>query len=366
MTIHIVQPLIPHYRVSLFKGLQKLMPCIFYSGFSSEVGMSESLDSLNDNCTIRLYPLGLKWQKNLLSISFSKGDVLVVCGDIRFISNYPLMLKAKLRGVKVVWWGQVWSAGTSKVSFWIRIFISRIFANRFLAYTSRELTKIPFFLFSKKQLFATENAIDDNAVQKAKAIFTNEKLIAFRAEKGLINKKIILFCGRITEKVDMKFALDVMQKLFTQSDLYVFAIIGSGDQMYDLQEYGRTLGCDQRIFWIGAVFGEENLAPWFLSSSVFFYPGSIGLSITHAFHYALPIVTHGDISKHMPEIAALEIGGNGNVYDIGDVDGAVSALSGILENDELQKQYGKHALHTARAKYSMDAMVNNFYKAVTF
>ena len=94
MIVHVVQPLIPHYRVPLFQGVQKRISCLFYSDRSSENGMSESLESLKDNYKIRLYPLGLKWQKNLLNISFTKGDVLVVCGDIRFISNYTLMLKA--------------------------------------------------------------------------------------------------------------------------------------------------------------------------------------------------------------------------------------------------------------------------------
>ena len=62
------------------------------------------------------------------------------------------------------------------------------------------------------------------------------------------------------------------------------------------------------IRWLGALYEQEVMAPWFLSAKVFVYPGYIGLSIMHAMGYGLPVITHDNMDNQSPEVAALRNG----------------------------------------------------------
>jgi hypothetical protein len=47
----------------------------------------------------------LFWQSNL-DVPLARGDILIINGNPRFLSNYPLWARARMMGIPVVWWGQ--------------------------------------------------------------------------------------------------------------------------------------------------------------------------------------------------------------------------------------------------------------------
>jgi len=364
--IHIVQPCIPHYRIALFKGLLANKNCKFYIDQSITGTIPEQINKKCVDCRIQMLPLGFKWQKNINSITLNQDDVLVICGDIHYLSNIVLSIRAKLSGARVVWWGQVWSAKSSRLSTLLRLFYSKLLSHRFLAYTQIEIKLIPNFLFHRKNLFYTNNALDDTIIKSAIDKHPFKRINSFKEKHDLTNRKVILFCGRITAKVDIKFALDTIKVLSKREPEITFVIIGTGPGDSQLKKYANSIGIKNNIKWVGELVDEDKLAPWFLSSSVFFYPGSIGLSIIHAFNYGLPLVTHCNTTKHMPEIAAFKNKINGECYKENSLESAASALESIISNMKTREQYSKQSKLTVSTEFSMSKMIRSFTDAVSF
>ncbi|NLB64071.1 MAG: glycosyltransferase family 4 protein [Fibrobacter sp.] len=364
--IHIVTPSEPVYREHLFNKLHSELKCNFYSGnrFDGTKVVKPKLSRKEYNSLS--FAKVFLWQKGLSQIKLNKKDVLVIVGNIKYLSNIPLVLRAKLKGVKIVWWGQVWSAGTTMPKMFLRVAFARLVSNHFLTYTDKEIEKVPKWLYPRRRMFATNNAMNDIAVNEAKKNWGAERLNKFKVEKSLENKKVVLFCGRLTNKVDMPFALRVIKQISTVEPRILFVVVGDGPNLEELKQQSKELNLESNITWIGSIYDENYLAPWFLSSDVLFYPGAIGLSLTHAFHYQLPVLTHDKIENHMPEIAALEVGKNGEVYKKDNLNSAAEVLSNMLADKEKLQKMGEHGQAMVKAKYSMESMVENFIKAVTF
>ena len=83
----------------------------------------------------------------------------------------------------------------------------------------------------------------------------------------------------------------------------------------NLKQKAKQLGVDNNIIWLGAIYEQESLAPWFLYSKALIHPGAIGLSLLHSMGYGLPVLTHSNLDMHMPEIAAFKEGMNGLFFD---------------------------------------------------
>ena len=141
--IIIVQPALAAYREMFFERL--------YSHFQSKLSVyASSMDELSsiENKDIKYSWLtklrkmkqvipGLDWQPNVLDIKLRRGDILVLSGQPRTITNSILFLKAKLSGVKVIWWGHHMSSTSKAWRARIR-FLLMSFMDVCLFYTDKE------------------------------------------------------------------------------------------------------------------------------------------------------------------------------------------------------------------------------------
>lgn len=123
-------------------------------------------------------------------------------------------------------------------------------------------------------------------------------------------------------------------------------------------------GVSDNVRWCGALYGDDQVAPWFLSAAAFVFPGPIGLSLLHAFAYGLPVVTHGDPAFHGPEFLALRSGWSGLVFRRGDAHDLAAKLQLLLEDTPMRLEIHQNALKTVRENYSLEAMIDRFVRAV--
>ena len=114
----------------------------------------------------------------------------------------------------------------------------------------------------------------------------------------------------------------------------------------------------------GPIYEEQQLAAYFLSSSVFCYPENIGLSILHAMGYGLPVVTSDKVEAQNPEIEALVDGYNGRFYPHGDVAKLADTLVELLTDSHLCASLGANALRTVAERFSLENMVSGFEQAI--
>ena len=361
--VQIVQPIVPHYRVPFFSMLAARRDIKIFLDTSDALPGDSSIvpATLPAPVSVTTHKcrsiLGGRffWQERIrLNPELQKGDVLVVNGNPRFLSNFPLILDAKRRGIGTVWWGQGWGAESRPFRAAIRRRLMRL-ADVLLLYTDREVGEFTKLGFSEDRVFAINNTIDQAPIGEARAAWDSNRLSEFREANQLYGKKLLLFCGRLTRKAHLELALEAVSHLARYGQ-YELAIIGDGDEAVGLRKLARQLEVDQRTRWLGPMIEQSRLAPWFLSADCFVYPGAIGLSLLHAFGYGLPVITHSTLRRQMPEIAALEHLKNGYLFKENDVFKLVEGVRYICEDSVRRHQLSEAATRTA-AKYSIEHMV---------
>jgi glycosyltransferase involved in cell wall biosynthesis len=370
--VDIYQPFLTHYREAFYRQLahsEKLHFHIHTGSLPPAHSWLKSADCSNFSGitlvpNIRL-PFGqCIWQKGLkLQLSSGRGDVIVIYGGPRMLSNFPLIWKARCRGIAIVWWGHGWSATSKPWRAWIRRFLMRRLADVFLLYTDREVDDFKKMGFPSNRLFATNNTIDQEPIRQAILKWPESRLVEFRKEQGYDEKtSILLFCSQIGKKTELEVALRALATPGLKKAVLV--IIGDGPFRSQYERAAVELGVADRVRWLGAMYDEDALAPWFLSARCFVYPGAIGLSLLHAFGYGLPVVTHGEMKHQMPEIAALRDGQNGLLFEHGNSDDLAQKAASLISDTQLHRQMSVNAKHTVETTFTIQGMVKRFEDAV--
>lgn len=359
----LIQPELPHYRLHFFESLAGSLNGdlrILSGDISDEHGLLD----------IALHPiwklkgLPLFWQAGLgLPEHFGPGDVLVLSGNPRYVSNYPIWLRAKKLGGAVVWWGHGWSAGSHGMQSWLRRQIMRL-ADVVLLYTDKEREEFCKMGFSSDRIFATNNTIDTEAVRRAESFWPPNRLKAFQEHNGIQGKSLLLYCGRLTAKAELESCIEAMPRILQLAPRTELVVVGDGEQLHRLRLKAENLAVSGRIRWLGSIREETELAPWFMSALAFVYPGAIGLSLQHAFAYGLPVVTHDDEEKHMPEFAALTPGQNGLTFRRGHPECLAATIVDVISDSEMRSRLSLRAKGTIESEYNVENMVSRFVTAV--
>ena len=370
MKAFIVQPTVPHYRTEFFSGIARrlggqltLMASPHIPGGPSSVPARDLGDMryAPDHTLSSWRGDKLYWQSGLNIQGASAGDVLLVPGNPRFLSVYPLLIKARARGMGIIVQGHGWSSSSRPWLARIRHLLWR-FADVALLYTDEEREQFIANGFAPDRVFATNNTMGTQAIEQARAHWTPDRLET-GAGRVRPSGHQILFCGRLTAKAELQVLLDALAALKQRGQSVQLVIIGGGDQESALKDRAVSLGLAQQITWLGPIHDEMQLAPWFLQSDVFVYPGAIGLSLLHAFNYGLPVVTHDQLKQHNPEISALEPGRSGALFAKGNSAALADTLEGLLNNESLRADMSARAKHTIKTRFHTTIMVDRFMAA---
>lgn len=356
--IRIFQPVVQEYRVALHEGLADRYGDRIEIWASSRRGsdVSVPLKKMRYDYSHKFFKFGpLVWQKGFSLKGLCRGDVIVVCGDIHQVSSLWIALKARIKGIKVVWWGHHKSASPKELNIKIRLWIAKYLADIMLCYTDAGIKYLVERGFDNSRVFATGNTIDLDAVEAAAKKWNGERKFGHR--------KTLLFCGVLREKVKVNVLLQAL-KLLKNKEIDVHCVlIGGGEKEDEWKRLSHELNLDEMLTWVGELRGQDNLAPWFLSADLFVYPGSIGLSIIHAFSYGLPVVLNDNVNNHGPEYEAFRPGINGWNFEEDNADDMASQIEKALLIPNFKK-YGEFGKKYVFENYSMARMIERMAKAI--
>jgi len=302
---------------------------------------------------------GLVWQQLPLRHLWHEYDAYVFYGNPRVLSNVLWATLFRLLGRRVVIRGQAHSAGANAVTEWVRLLWWRLF-DAILVYTDREAALLMEHGFAGKRVVGLNNGLDQQEIERAKAAWPEEALATWQAVRDLAGRPVLLSVSRLVPEKHFEFVLDALSRLVQQFPNLVWCVVGDGSARADLESRAGELGLDEHVRWLGAIYEERDLAPWFLSSWALVHPGGIGLTLLHAFGYGIPVVVHDNVEDHWPEIAAFECGRHGLSFSEGDVDAFCAAVSTLLTDENLRTQLGRNALQVAQVEYNTDVMSERF------
>ncbi|WP_299256766.1 glycosyltransferase [uncultured Kushneria sp.] len=343
----IIQPAIPLYRVPFFERLRE---STVFKIIASNMDENDVV-SRTDNTSFESVILddvkkikGVVFQRGVLKyiLQLQRGDVLVINGNPRYIVNVLAAMLVKLKGVKIIWWGQVWSANTTNNSFRVKRWVMRFF-NAVLVYNDQEASLLKKYLGDK--VFSINNGINNKDI----SILRKEYDVSARAGN-------VLYIGRLTEKSNFSFLIEALDRVSN----ITLHVIGNSTNREDIYKPDSNV----KVIFHGELNDENKISNVANKCLFFIYPGAVGLSLLHAFNYGLPALIHNKKHKHMPEANLFEERVNGVSFQCDDISDLASKIMSLNNHEYDLGRMSINAISACENDYNTEAMVGRFLGAI--
>lgn len=367
----IQQPALPRYRVPVFRRLAQRPGIdlhVVYGSAPDAPVVAEPEGFRGSSWPIRSFLGGrLLWHTaGWAYASRRRADVLVLSWNVRFVSLVPTLLRAKFNGVKTILWGHGYSKRETGWRLRFRDTVTAL-ADGVLFYNSGAAQRfIERTGGDPRRAHVAPNSLDQAPIREARDSWLGrpEDLANFRAANHLNAGPVILFVSRLLPENRLDLLLEAVTRLRTEFPTVQVVLIGQGDAAEPLRRLADTLGIGDRVRFVGPLYGEMELAPWFLTADVFCYPANAGLSILHAFGYGLPVVTSDRSRSHGPEIEALRPGENGFTYRDDDPQALGAVLRQLFLHPATREHLSRGAMATVNECFTLERMVDGMAGAI--
>jgi glycosyltransferase involved in cell wall biosynthesis len=367
--VTIVQHRLLHYRVELFENIRSYLAGKNIHLHLVHGGASLTESKRKDEAAIpwaskiknRFLTIGgvdLIWQS--LPPVVNSCDLLILMQENRILSNYPQILKRKLTGSKIGYWGHGKNLQSTKPSGfkenWKKKWLTSV--DWWFAYTTSTVDYLVEQSFPADNITCLNNAIDVNRFKGELAAITDEQLAAVKDELGIEENALVgIFCGSLyaEKRLDLMLeAIDIIKNSIT--NFYV-VVIGDGPDANFLHKAALSRPW---LTLVGVKKGAEK-ALYYQLATVVLNPGLVGLHILDSFCAGVPMVTTVD-ALHSPEYDYLQDGINGLVTT-GTSQAYANSIIELLA-DEKKLNEMKLAASRDSEKYTVEAMAANFSEGI--
>jgi glycosyltransferase involved in cell wall biosynthesis len=372
MRLLVLQPALAHYRLPFFGRLgQRVEALTVLYGDSRLPGEPEGLPVTIDGVTTlaashrRVGPM--LWMPALFQQSArALHDVVVFSWNSRYLHLPLAMIRARRAGIGIALWGHGYSirddAGPRRT---YRHLLARL-ADALIVYNHRAAADLERAGIPREHIAVARNTIDISRIEEAERSWVASPggIEAVRKRLSLGAAPIALHVSRLGSAPRLRTLMETWAHVAAKVPDAKLVIVGDGPARDELtSEIGRR-GLRDSVVCVGAVYGEDAIAPLFLMARVLLHPVKIGLGLNHAMAYGVPVVTFDGPTQHSPEFEALQHGANGLLAPWGDVEGLADLAARLLQHQELASRLGAGARRTMREEYRLERMVDGFLGGV--
>lgn len=286
-------------------------------------------------------------------------DVIFIEGNPRNLSHAFFATYLRLRRHKVILWTMAHSYRSNLRLERIRLTWSRIF-KYLLVYNDDEVDFLRKKGFKKNIIVGMNNGLDQREIDSIVNQWTISRLSNWQQENCLEKRTLILSCARLVSKNKFNEVVSALPLIIKRYPNILWCIIGDGPEKIKLQDLVISNNLENHVRFVGGLYDEHQLAPWFLSSQLFIHPVAVGLSLLHAFGYGLPVIISNDKKKHGPEFAAFQEKLSGYTYEEGDIEELSQSIIKLLDNPLERAKMKSYNQKVAREKFNNDVMVERF------
>lgn len=288
-------------------------------------------------------------------------DLLIFTQENSILSNYVHLIKRRLGGPKVAYWGHGVNfqsdAPAGLRERWKRLWLNQV--DWWFAYTELTVEHLLRAGFPRAHITCLNNAVDTQGFKRELAAVTDAALMRLRETHAIqANTSVGLFCGSLYPDKRLDLLLSAAELVRKQRPDFVLAIMGDGPSAPWL----RTRA--EKLTWVkilSSLRGEPKAA-WFRLADISLNPGAAGLIVLDSFAAGLPMITITS-ARHGPEIAYLIHGENSLIVGDSPQTYADTILS-LLSDKAERKRLGANAL-AASALYTVENMARNFAEGVS-
>ena len=374
LRVTLQQPALPKYRLPVFRELAERPGIDLTLLYGEDEGVPNVEPAGFRGRPVPHHHLGVGRRRpfvwcpaQLRAADPDHADVLVMLWNTRWLTLPLALRRARRAGIRTVVWGHGYSKDEAPWRARLRrrvadaadgvLFYSRTVADRYAADG-----------FPAHKVFVAPNSLDQAPIAAARAAWEGDprRLEVFREEHGVaVDEESLLFVSRFDPANGLDVLVRAVAQLAPDRPRLRLNLVGKGEpEAGRIRGLCEELGVSDRVRFLGPIYDEEELAPWFLTASAFVYPQNVGLSLLHAFGYGLPVVTSDDIASHNPEVEALEDHVNGRFYRHGDPAALAACLAGLLDDEPARHRMGEAASAAVRDRYNVARMVDGFEAAI--
>jgi glycosyltransferase involved in cell wall biosynthesis len=170
---------------------------------------------------------------------------------------------------------------------------------------------------------------------------------------ALVDKKILLFAGRVTKEKNIVFLLDILPSLIEKHKDILLVIVGDGLEREELVSICKERSLSDYCLFTG-YFDRRDLGLMYHLSRVFVFPSlteTQGLVTLEAMYSGIPVVAIGSMGTIM-----VMGGDNGGFMVKNDKDEFSTRVLQLLDNEELYKQKAEEAKQHSKS-WMVDTLV---------
>lgn len=303
------------------------------------------------------------WQCLPFYSLFTKYDLVIVDGNPRQLSHMVLATLLRFSGKKVVLWTMAHSFRGISLTENIRLVWTRIFKYIFV-YTDAEVEFLREKGFKKQFIIGMNNGLNQRKIDDLVSDWSPSKLEKWRDGNNLKGKLLLLSCARLDPKNKFDLIVHALPIMVEKYPNLIWCIIGKGVEEVRLRELVNEKGLMNHVRFLGEIYDESLLSPWFLSSEILIHPAAVGLSLLHSFGYGLPVITNGNKALHGPEYAAFESGKTGSNYIENNFNDLASVTIKLLEDSDGRNRMKSHTRKIVHEQYNSEIMIQRFMEIV--
>jgi glycosyltransferase involved in cell wall biosynthesis len=272
---------------------------------------------------------------------------------------WPLVHWLKVARIPVIFWTKTRNLDDADNVFKNALFnyVMRL-CDGLILYTEPLIVNVP--RSSRGKAFAANNTINSEdfpEITESKEEIKRE--FGFPVQHF---RKIVLFAGRIGEEGNRK-KVDHLIEIFRElrgKDIGL-VIVGSG-----LPECFKQRLNPKNSVYLGEVHDPENreISRIFKMADICSIPGHVGLGLTQAMHWGLPVITEEGLQP--PEIFYLKSGRNGFIVPENDVTALKEKILYLAGNETALAEFSRNARDDIRRHGSIEGMFQAFLNCVNY
>ncbi|MBU6414329.1 MAG: glycosyltransferase family 4 protein [Planctomycetes bacterium] len=367
--VALMQPSLPHYRLAAYAELASRPTLDFTLHYSTRQDIRNSepkgFKAVHKAVTWNWRSSTLLWHQDDLRVARSRRfDVVIYPWTTRQMSLLPAIMAARRAGVGVVLWGQGVSKFENAARLSLRLWLARR-ADAVVTYNRAVAENLVRLGFPREDVFAAVNSLDQRETTYWREECRRDTVrVRHFKETNRLKDKTVLFVSRLHYPNRIDVLIEAAALLAPQMPDLRVVLVGAGEARESLEALVRRKNLDSICTFTGALYGEEQTAPWFAASDVFCYPSNAGLSLLHAQGHGIPLVLGDQLGAHNPEIESFQDGVNGRSFRHNDPADLARVLREMLNDRAALKRMGEAGIRNMQENFTIPRMVDGLEGAI--
>lgn len=174
----------------------------------------------------------------------------------------------------------------------------------------------------------------------------------------LLNKKILLYVGRVVKEKNLSFLYDMLEKVKETNPDTALLLVGGGPYLEELKSLAESRGLSDSVAFTGYA-AREDLIYFYKMSRIFVFPSlteTQGLVTIEAMTSGIPVVAIGE----MGTVDVMQ-GDNGGFMVQNDLNEFISKVNLLLNDKELYESKVKEAINWSK-QWSIETLTPTLLK----